>query len=658
MHDFPPTVTTFWSGGQSHPGAPGPDEAPGARGERDDELPDTRSPLRFLWWMLRRQPDVIGTSLVFGILWQLPLTVGPWIFGRAVDDGILPGDAGAVARWAGVLLVVTLVAAAFGIALHTFVVRSWLVGLYGTTQMVTRKTAQMGHVLPRRSPTGEVLSVASSDSDEFGAMTEIIARAGSQLIAFGVVAGIVLATSPRLGLMVLLAAPVLVGVALPFLRPLHRRQETERSRNSELTSMATDIVAGLRILRGIGGERTFGRNYAHQSRRAMDAGVSAGIWQAVIEALGVLFSGVFLVLLLWVGAHEVEAGRLTVGQLVSFLGYALFMVTPIRTFFEFAQKITRALVSARKAIAIFEQQPPWRDPAAPVALDPGGEVVDEASGFRARPGELTVVVSAVPEESAALADRLGRYLPADTEPVGEELTEGLKGRAARRERAERARRRAEIARRDAERSAGAWGVRLGGVDLADAALADVRRTVLVSDTGSQLFAGTLQDAVDPHRRLSRAEAERALRVASAEDVYDALPGGWQGQLDERGRGLSGGQRQRVVLARALAADAPVLVLVEPTSAVDAHTEARIAARVGDLRAGRTTVVCTVSPLWLHHADRVVLLEDGIAAAAGPHEELLATHPGYRALVARSLDEDAGADRTDRTDRTGAEEARR
>ena len=153
-------------------------------------------------------------------------------------------------------------------------------------------------------------------------------------------------------------------------------------------------------------------------------------------------------------------------------------------------------------------------------------------------------------------------------------------------------------------------MRLGGVDLSAARLDDVRRQVLVSDTGSGLFAGTLQDAIDPHGRLTREQAEAALRVANAEDVYDALPEGWQGQLDERGRGLSGGQRQRVVLARALAVDAPILVLVEPTSAVDAHTEARIAERVTDLRRGRTTVVCTVSPLWLHHADHVVLLQDG------------------------------------------------
>ena len=115
--------------------------------------------------------------------------------------------------------------------------------------------------------------------------------------------------------------------------------------------MATDIVAGLRILRGIGGEETFGRNYAEQSQSARRAGVSSGIWQAAVEAVGVLLSGIFLVSLVWLGTRQVNAGELTVGQLVSFLGYGLFMVGPIRTFFELAQKSTRALVSARRAMA-------------------------------------------------------------------------------------------------------------------------------------------------------------------------------------------------------------------------------------------------------------------------------------------------------------------
>jgi ABC-type bacteriocin/lantibiotic exporter with double-glycine peptidase domain len=148
----------------------------------------------------------------------------------------------------------------------------------------------------------------------------------------------------------------------------------------------------------------------------------------------------------------------------------------------------------------------------------------------------------------------------------------------------------------------------------------------------------LQDAVDPHHALTREQAEQLLRIAAAEDVYDALPGGWAGEIDERGRGLSGGQRQRLVLARALGMDPQVLVLVEPTSAVDAHTEARIAEQLADFRRGRTTVVTTVSPLWLRHADRVVLLVGGRVVADGTHEELLRTAPDYRDVVVRSLED--------------------
>ena len=633
MRDFPPSFTTFLP-------------------EVDKELathPDTRSPGAFLRWHLGQQPGVIAAATFVGFLWQLPLALGPWLVGKAVDEGIYQpasGSSSDILLWAGLLGLVTVTGAMFGIVMHTLVVRSWLIALYGTVQMVARKSVQMGHVLPRRTPTGEALSVASSDSDEFGALTEITARAGSQLVAYLVVAGIVLRTSLAMGVMLLVAAPVIVGVAMPLLRPLHRRQEVERSRSSELTSMATDIVAGLRILRGIGGEATFGRNYAEQSQRTRRAGVSAGLWQAAIEATGVLLSGGFLVLLMWAGTLRVLTGDLSVGQLISFLGYGLFMVGPIQTFFEFAQKLIRALVSARKAIALFEQVPPWRAQSSPVPLPAGGDLVDEVTGFVAVSGLLTIVVSAVPEASAELADRLGRYLPADVDPsllAVEEPGRGLKGRAARKARAERAAERARIAAADELLGSRPWGVRLGDVDLGAARLAEVRERIVVSDTGSQLFAGTLQDAIDPHGRLTREEAETLIRVADAEDVYDALSGGWQGVLDERGRGLSGGQRQRVVLARVIGTDPDILVLVEPTSAVDAHTEARIAERVALHRRGRTTVVTTVSPLWLHHADRVALLDGGRVAAVGGHHELLETSAAYRRVVARALDDPPEAD---------------
>jgi len=178
------------------------------------------------------------------------------------------------------------------------------------------------------------------------------------------------------------------------------------------------------------------------------------------------------------------------------------------------------------------------------------------------------------------------------------------------------------------------------VDLADVPIDQVRERIVVSDTASQVFAGTLQSVIDPHGQLSLEEAEAALRVAAAEDVFAGLRGGWQGRIDERGRGLSGGQRQRVVLARALGLDPQILILVDPTSAVDAHTEALIAERLVAHRRGKTTIVTTASPLLLHHADRVAFLFNNRITTYGSHQELLQTNPDYRRTVARALDEPA------------------
>ena len=136
---------------------------------------------------------------------------------------------------------------------------------------------------------------------------------------------------------------------------------------------------------------------------------------------------------------------------------------------------------------------------------------------------------------------------------------------------------------------------------------------------------------------SSVEISEALAVACALDVLAAGPDGLDGLVEERGRSYSGGQRQRLALTRALLAEREVLVLVEPTSAVDAHTEARIADRLRAHRAGRTTVVTTVSPLLLDAVDEVAFLVDGRVVATGSHTDLLDTDPGYRAVVVRDVE---------------------
>jgi ABC-type multidrug transport system fused ATPase/permease subunit len=641
MHDFPPLV----------PDLAGPDvrvyTTPTGKGRtvvrrrlprHDFRDPVTRSAARFLGWLLWQQLSVLVLSSLISVIEWLPGSVGPYIVGKIVDEGIVPHDMATVVRLSLIMLGLVIIGIIASVLGHTMVVRTWLVAMYGSMKLVTRKVTQMGHVIPQRTPTGEVLSVSAGDSDEFGSLTEIVSRFAGALIAYLVIAGLVLSTSVKLGIVVLVTAPLVVLFAMPLLRPLQRREEIERTRTSDLTSMATDIVAGLRILRGIGGEQTFSRNYTGQSQHTRQAAVSAGVWQGAVDATSVLFSGLFLVVLTWLGAREVVAGELSVGQLISFFGYAIFMVWPIQTFFELAQKWVRSIVSARKTIAVLEHQPPWRTPQPPLTLPADGILHDQESGFVARPGEFTIIVSALPDDSAALADRLGRYLPSDHGPVSLEAVEGLKGRAARRARKRQRAEQAQVVARDQQLAGQKWGVSLGAVDLADVPIDQVRERIVVSDTSSQVFAGTLQSAIDPHGRLSLEEAETALRVAAAEDVYAGMYGGWQGRIDERGRGLSGGQRQRVVLARVLGLDPQILILTEPTSAVDAHTEALIAARLVPHRRGKTTIVTTVSPLWLHHADRVAFLFNKRITAYGTHEELLQTNPDYRRTVARALDE--------------------
>ncbi len=620
MQTFPPRVTAYL--------------------DRPRNDPDTASPSRFLLWLLREQFGVLVLGSLSALLWFVPQALNPFFMGRAIDEGILRGDVAATVGWAACMGAALVVSTVSGILQHTYAVHSWLIALFGTQRLVTRKAAQLGHILARRVPTGEVMSVSGSDSNTFGATMEVVSRAFAALLAFLTVAAIVLTTSVKLGIVVLVAAPVLVLAASPLLKPLQAASAVERARSGELTGIATDIVGGLRILRGIGGEATFAGNYERQSRKVQRAAVTAGTWQGAVEASSALLSGGLLVLLSWLGALEMIEGRLTIGQLISFFGYAVFLVWPIQTFFQLAQLWIAALVGARRAVAYLGIEPPWPEPAAPKPFGGRARLVDERSGTVIEPGVLTCVVSGVSDDAAELADRLGYFLPRPTELPAEADEDERKARGKEAKRRQEAKQ-ADLAARaaaDRELVSGPWGVTADDVDYSEFSVADVRQQVVVNDTSVQLFAGSLQEVLDPGGVRSRAQAEAALTTAAAEDVFLGLPGGWQGRIDERGRGLSGGQRQRVGLARAILLDPQVLVLVEPTSAVDAHTEAIIAERLADHRRGRTTVVMTASPLLLRHADTVILLEEGRVTAVGDHRCLLRDNDAYRRVVARGMEE--------------------
>jgi len=568
----------------------------------DPGIPDTRSATRFLLWHVRLQWRTLLLGMLLSSLWMASGAFGPAIIGKAIDEGVLGRDTNRLLYWAIVMFVVGAASAAAGILAHRNSVQRWLVAAYSTMQLVARQASRLGGQLPKRIATGEVIAVGASDISQFGNLMEQLSRVIASLVSFVIVAVILVTISVPLGLLVLIGAPILLIAVSPLLRPLHTRQGRQRAAVGDLSTQGTDIVSGLRVLRGIGGEDTFSANYARTSQTVRKHGVAVSAMDALVEASSVLVPGVFVVLLTWLGARAVISGSMSVGELVALYGYAAFLMEPLRTFLSFADRITRAHVAAKRSVRVLSLTSELDEPAQPRPLPAqagrvgGGDLVDPDSGFCAHAGELTAVVSARPEHAAELADRLGRF-------------------------------------HDGQQS-----VTLGGVPLADLALADVRATVLVNDTDSALFAGTLRDQVDVHGTHTDEEILTALHLASAEDVLEAVPDGLDSEVEEKGRGFSGGQRQRVILARALLLDPPVLVLVEPTSAVDAHTEARIADRMRSARAGRTTVLTTSSPLVLDRSDRVVLLQDGVVVAEGKHRDLLANDPRYRAVVTREGDQ--------------------
>ena len=550
--------------------------------------------MRFLWWMAKGQRHTLLLGMFFGIVWMSSQAVLPFVIGRAIDRGVAAKDTQALLQYAGLLLGIGLVQAASGIIRHRYAVTNWLTAAYRTVQLVGRHTVDLGATLPRKVSTGEVVAIGTSDISHLGQVMDVSARFAGAIVSFLLVSVILLHTSVTLGLVVLVGVPVLMLVVGPLLAPLQRRSAHQRELTGHLSNTANDIVGGLRVLRGIGGEQVFHDRYRRESQTTRRAGVEVAKLQSVLDALQVFLPGVFVVIVVWIGARYAVAGRISAGELVAFYGYAAFLMIPLRTATEYANKFIRARVSASRVCRVLALTPDVTEPEVPADPPPAGAVlIDARSGLRVRPGALTAIVSDDPDESARLADRLGGCAPDMDDDV-----------------------------------------RLGGVPLTALARAEVRRRIVVSDTGATLFSGRLGDRLDV---TGTGDLARALDTASADDILKALPEGLDALVTERGRSFSGGQRQRLVLVRALTADPEILVLVEPTSAVDAHTEARIAARLRQHRAGRTTVVTTISPLMLDAVDEVVLLIDGRVVATGSHGDLLREDAAYRSAVTRETE---------------------
>ncbi|GGR31738.1 ABC transporter transmembrane domain-containing protein [Streptomyces griseomycini] len=530
---------------------------------------DVRGPWAYLWWLVRIRPWPLVLSGLLGAVWMVPLALIPLVIGRAIDEAGQGGGQADLYLWSLLALALGVVQALAGAGLIQAAVGAEAHALSHTHRVLMRHVVRLGAALRGKARSGDVAASAAADVESIGNAFEVVGRTIGAVFAAVLVAVALTATSPLLGLAVLIGVPAAVLGIGPLLQPLQVRDEAQREQMGIATSQAGDIVAGLRILRGIGGEAGFAERFRRTSQEVRRAGESAGRMEAWLQAAGIFLPGLVTVGIVWFGARLALQGTITAGELVAFYGASAFLTLPVSTATEAAETLSLAKVAAGRVCTLLRLTPDATQPAHPEPLPPGPlSLADAHTGIAAEAGRLTVVVAPT-DRTGDLADRL-------TRPGGSDD--------------------------------GAPAVLLGGIPLDRVDLAELRSRVLRSGPTDTLFSGTVREELTAEAAHSPHDLDRALFTADADDVVEALPAGLDTRLDEGGRALSGGQRQRLILARALLAAPDVLVLEDPTSSVDAHTEARVAERVAAARAGRTTIVFSDSPLWRGVADREVRLD--------------------------------------------------
>ncbi|MER7053672.1 ABC transporter ATP-binding protein [Streptomyces sp. NPDC000351] len=447
--------------------------------------------------------------------------------------------------------------------------------------------------------SGEVLTIATEDADQTADIIEVVPLLISSLVAVVIAALALGLADVRLGLLVIVGTVAILSVLSVMSRRIGSSTREQQARVARAGAKVADLITGLRPLHGFGGNHAAFRSYRRVSTEAKRQAVTVARVNGVYEGTALALNAVLAAAVTLTAGRLAFGGQIGIGELVMAVGLAQFIMEPLKLFSEMPKYVMIARASAER-MALVLTAPPVTVPGPERPAAGGGLEVDSVRHgalrkvrFRVSPGEFVAIAAYQPRAAADLASVLALNVPPHA-------YEGV--------------------------------VRVGGRALADLSVEAAREHLLVNPYDGEIFAGTLRTNIDPSG-TSRTLSE-AVEASMLTDVVALHREGLDYAVRDRGANLSGGQRQRLSLARALAADADVLVLRDPTTAVDAVTEQLVARNVAKLRRGRTTLVITSSPALLDAADRVLVLDDGVITAEDTHRNLLATDEAYCLAVTR------------------------
>ncbi|MEB3299228.1 MAG: ABC transporter ATP-binding protein [Candidatus Sericytochromatia bacterium] len=550
--------------------------------------------LRALLWRERR-------AYLFGALCLLACDLGqvaaPLLVGNLID-GLREHTLGTSGLQ---LRVGALVALALVVALCRY---GWRMGVFGSSRRIERdvRIALHGHVIrlsseaQRRRPPGEVMALATNDLQALRAVTGEGVMAGLDA-PFYLLSALVpmLWLHPGLTFWAILPLPVLGLVSFLLGRRMHGMHRAVQEAFGRLSDHAQETISGIRVVKGFAREAHATTDFAARSREHAEATMGMVRLQGAFDPLIAMLSGTSTVLVLVLGGRLVTAGELTVGQLVAFLGFIQMLSWPMMASSWAYNMAQRARASAGRLQELFREEP------EPVSGDNPG-------WWQAAPPVLEVrgLSFTYPGASRPALSGVSFVLPA-----GEVL--GITGRSG-------AGKSTLVALLLRQLEVPRGTLFLEGRDLTDMPLAEVRRVFAWVPQDGFLFGRSLADNVsmgeDP------GGVGPALMQAGLGPDMEAWPERERTIVGERGVTLSGGQRQRVCLARALIREAPILLVDDALSAVDAATEHRVLATLGEARRDRSALVVAHRLSVVRSAPRILVLEEGRVVEQGAHADLV------------------------------------